>query len=133
VGVKGSRSVSRLSNRHFFFVFLARLQDIGSRPPITLGNFCEIPGMTFSAGEVTTGLVNGKVIFRTGKVDGRDQPEEAIVGLFESGFTGGRFPFSPLFDLNETVSLGISLLNQITFHHKILSHAISPLQVILTV
>jgi hypothetical protein len=38
-----------------------------------------------------------------------------------------------LFDLNETVSLGISLLNQITFHYKILSHAVSPLQVILTV
>jgi hypothetical protein len=104
--VKGSRSVSRLSNRHLFFIFFAGLQDIRRGPPIAFGNPCEIPGMTFSAGEVTTGLVNGEVIFRTREVDSRDQPQEAIVCLFEGGFAGRRFP---PFDFDETASLRISL------------------------
>jgi hypothetical protein len=64
--------------------------------------------MAFSAGEVTTGLVNGEVVFWTGEMNGGDQPEVTIVCLFESGFAGNRLP---LFDLNKTVSLGISLLD----------------------
>jgi hypothetical protein len=106
--MKGSGPVSRLPNRHFLFIFFARLQDIRRRPPIALGNFCEIPGMTFSAGEGTTGLVDREVIFRTGEMNGGDEPEEAVVGFLESGLTGKRLP---LFDLNKTISLGISLLD----------------------
>jgi hypothetical protein len=64
--------------------------------------------MTFSAGEVTTGLIDGEVIFWTGEMNGGDQPEEAVVCLFEGGFAGKRFP--PL-DLNKTVSLRIALFN----------------------
>jgi hypothetical protein len=64
--------------------------------------------MTFSTGEITTGLIDGEVIFWTGEMNGRDQPEEAVVCLFESGLAGKRLP---LFDLNKTVSLGISLLD----------------------
>jgi hypothetical protein len=41
-------------------------------------------------------------------MDGRDEPEEAVVRLSESGFTGRRL--SPI-GLNETASLGISLLD----------------------
>jgi hypothetical protein len=41
-------------------------------------------------------------------MNGGDQPEVTIVCLFESGFAGNRLP---LFDLNKTVSLGISLLD----------------------
>jgi hypothetical protein len=108
VGMKGSGPVSRLPNRHFFFIFFARLQNISRRPPIALGNFCEIPGMTFSAGEGTSGLVDGKIIFWTGEMNGGDQPEEAVVRFFESGLAGKRLP---LFDLNKTISLGISLLD----------------------
>jgi hypothetical protein len=64
--------------------------------------------MTFSTGEVTTGLINGKIIFRTREMNRRDQPEEAIVCLFESNFTGKRLP---LFALNKTAPLRISLLD----------------------
>jgi hypothetical protein len=64
--------------------------------------------MTFSAGKVTTGLVNREVILRARKMDRRDQSQDAIVCLFEGGFTGRR---SSLFDLNETASLGIPLFN----------------------
>jgi hypothetical protein len=64
--------------------------------------------MTFSAREVTTGLVDGEVILRTGEMNGGDQPEEAVVCLFEGGFASKGFP---LFDLNKTVSLRISLLD----------------------
>jgi len=62
--------------------------------------------MTFSAGKVTTGLVNGEVILRTREVDSGDQPQRAIVCLLEGGFTGRRFPS---FDFDETASLWISL------------------------
>jgi hypothetical protein len=86
--------------------------------------------MTFSAGEGTTGLVDGEVIFWTGEMSGGDQPEQAVVGLFESGLASKRLS---MFDLNKTISLRISLLDQITFHQKILSHAVFPLQVIRTV
>jgi hypothetical protein len=41
-------------------------------------------------------------------MNGRDQPEEAIVCLFKGGFTGKGLP---LFDLDKTTPLGISLLN----------------------
>jgi hypothetical protein len=64
--------------------------------------------MTFSAGEITTGLKNGKVIFRTGEMNGRDQPEEAMVCLLQGCFAGKRLS---LFDLNKTTSLRISLLD----------------------
>ncbi len=53
-------------------------------------------------------MVDGKVIFRTGEMRGRDQPEEALIGLFESGVAGKQLP---LFGLNKTISLGISLLD----------------------
>jgi hypothetical protein len=64
--------------------------------------------MAFSAGEVTTRLVNGKVIFWTGEMDSRDQSEKAIVCPFKGGFTGKSLS---LFDLDKTASLRISLLN----------------------
>jgi hypothetical protein len=41
-------------------------------------------------------------------MNGGDQPAEAVVRLFEGGFAGKSLP---LFDLNKTVSLRISLLN----------------------
>jgi hypothetical protein len=64
--------------------------------------------MAFSTGEVTTRLVDGEVIFRAGEMNGRDQPKEATVCLSKGGFTGKGFP---LFDLDKTTSLGISLPN----------------------
>jgi hypothetical protein len=81
--------------------------------------------VAFSAGEVTTRLVDREVIFRPGEVNGRDQSKEAIVRLFESGFAGKRLSS---FHLDKTTSLGITLLNQIALHSKILSHVLSPLQ-----
>jgi hypothetical protein len=64
--------------------------------------------MTFSAGEVTTRLVDGKVILWTREMDSGDEPEETVVRLFEGGFTGRRLSSV---DLNQTVSLRISLLD----------------------
>jgi hypothetical protein len=64
--------------------------------------------MTFFAGEITAGLVDGEIIFRTGEMNRGDQPEGAIIRSFEGGFTGRRLS---LFNLNKTVSLGISLLD----------------------
>jgi hypothetical protein len=64
--------------------------------------------MTFSTRKATTRLVDGEVILWTGEMNGGDQPAEAVVRLFEGGFAGKSLP---LFDLNKTVSLRISLLN----------------------
>ena len=64
--------------------------------------------MTFSTREVTTRLVNGKIIFWAGEVNRRDQSEGPVVGLFEGCFAGQRFlPF----DLDKATPLWISLLN----------------------
>jgi hypothetical protein len=62
--------------------------------------------MTFSAGEITPGLVNGEVIFRPREVDSGDQPQEAVIRLFKRRFAGRR---SPSFDFDETAPLGIAL------------------------
>ena len=81
--------------------------------------------MTFPAGEVTTGLIDGKVVLWTGKMNRINQPEGTVVCLFQGNFTGRKFfPF----DLRVATSLRISLLNQAAFHLKILSHAVSALQ-----
>jgi hypothetical protein len=64
--------------------------------------------MAFSTGKVTTRLVNGEVILRTGKMNGRDQSEGTLVCLLEGRFTSKR---SPSFDLNKTTPLRISLLD----------------------
>jgi hypothetical protein len=64
--------------------------------------------MTFSTREVTTRLVDGEVIFRTGKMNGRDQPKESIIRLFKGRFTGKGFA---LFNLDKATSLGIPLFN----------------------
>jgi len=62
--------------------------------------------MAFSTGEVTTRLVDGEVIFRAGEMNSRNEPEEATVCLSKGGLTGKGFP---LFDLDKTTPLGISL------------------------
>jgi len=62
--------------------------------------------MTFSAREIAAGLVDGKVVFRTGEMDRGNQPEKALVCFFESRFAGRKFP---LFGFNKTVPLRISL------------------------
>jgi hypothetical protein len=69
--------------------------------------------MTFSTREVTTRLVDRKIVFWTGKVYGRNQPEGAVVCLFKGGFTGdGFFPLN----LDKTTPLSVSLFYQIAFH-----------------
>jgi hypothetical protein len=82
--------------------------------------------VAFSTRKVATGLVNRKVIFRPGEMNGGDQAEGTGVGLFKSRLAGHHlFPF----DLCEATPLWVSLLDEIAFHlFKILSHVISPLQ-----
>jgi hypothetical protein len=69
--------------------------------------------VTFSAREATTRLIDGEVVFRTRKVNGRDQPEGTVVRLFEGGFASQGLSS---FNLRITTSLRISLFNEITFH-----------------
>jgi hypothetical protein len=64
--------------------------------------------MTFSARETATRLVDREVILWTREMDGGDQPEEAVICLFEGGFAGKGFSLS---NLDKTVSLRIPLLD----------------------
>jgi len=64
--------------------------------------------MAFSAGKVTTRLVNGKVIFWTREMDSGNEPEQTVVRFSEGRFTGRRL--SPV-DLDQTTPLGIPLLD----------------------
>jgi hypothetical protein len=125
VGMKCSGFAPRLSKGDLSLILFTRLQHIGGWPPIPLGNLCKGPGVTFSAREVTTRLIDGEVIFRTRKMNGRNQPEGTVVRLFEGGFASQGLSS---FDFNETTTLWISLSNQIALHFKILSYAISSLQ-----
>jgi len=123
--MKCSGSVPRLSKGDLSLILFTCLQHVGGWPPIPLGNLCKGPGVTFSAREITTRLIDGEVIFRTRKMNGGNQPEGTVVCLFEGGFASQGL--SSL-DLGIATSLRISLFNQIAFHFRILSHAISPLQ-----
>jgi hypothetical protein len=58
-------------------------------------------------------LIDGKIVFWTGEMNGRDQPKKAVVRLLECGFAGERLP--PL-DFRKATSLRISLFNQIALH-----------------
>jgi hypothetical protein len=123
--MKCSGILPRLSKGDLSLVLFTRLQYIGGWPPIPLGNLCKGPGVAFAAREITTRLIDREVIFWTRKMNGGNQPEGTVVCLFEGGFASQGLS-SP--DLRKATSLRISLFNQIAFHFKILSHAISPLQ-----
>jgi len=125
MGMKCSGFAPRLLKGDPSLILFTRLQHIGGRPPIPLGDLCKGPRVTFSAREVTTRLIDGEVVFRTRKVNSRDQPEGTVVRLFESGFASQGL--SSL-DFDETTTLRISLFNQIALHFKILSYIISSLQ-----
>ncbi|MBE3143765.1 MAG: hypothetical protein IMZ61_07570 [Planctomycetes bacterium] len=52
-------------------------------------------------------------------MDSGDEPATAAIGLLEGHFTGQGLS---MLDLNKATALGISLLNQLTLHLKILPH-----------
>jgi hypothetical protein len=62
--------------------------------------------MAFSTREVTARLVDGKIVFWTGKVYRRNQSVGTVVCLFKGGFAGGSLPS---LNLDKTAPLRISL------------------------
>jgi hypothetical protein len=70
-------------------------------------------------------LVDGKVVFGTGEVNRRDEPEQAIIRLFKSDFARNIF-FT--FHLDKAASLRIPLFDQLAFHFLNFIMAISSLQ-----
>jgi hypothetical protein len=106
--MKRSGSTPRLSKCHSFLILFTRFQHLIGRPPISFGHLGETPGVTLPAGEVATRLINGQIIFRPGKMNGRDKPESSVVRLFESGLTGQGLSS---INFDKTTALGISLLD----------------------
>jgi len=64
--------------------------------------------MTFPAGKVTTGLIDGKVVLRARQMDSMDEPARTGVSLLECKITGKTLP---LLCLNKTTTLRITLLD----------------------
>jgi hypothetical protein len=58
----GGRSFSRLLKVYQLFVFYAFFQDIPWCIPDAILYFAKIPGVTFSAGKIATGLIYGKIV-----------------------------------------------------------------------
>jgi hypothetical protein len=56
------------------FVFYRFLQDFCGAVPCAVLDLAEIPGMTLSAREIASGLIDGKVIFRSRKMNRRNEP-----------------------------------------------------------
>ena len=53
-----------ITSVHQFFVFHAFFQDVLSCVPGPILYLAEIPGVTFPAGEIASGLIYGEIIFR---------------------------------------------------------------------
>jgi hypothetical protein len=65
------------------------------------------------ARKTAAGLIDGKVILRTGQMNRGDQAKEAPIRLFESRLAGVKLSS---FGLGQATTVGISLLDEITFH-----------------
>jgi hypothetical protein len=69
--------------------------------------------MTFPAGKIASGLIDGEIVLGTRELNCGDEPEITALCLFERGLAGKDLSLS---DINGTTSLWVSLPNQIAFH-----------------
>jgi hypothetical protein len=94
-------------------ILFACLQHIGWRPPLSLGDLGEVPGVAFPTRKIAPGLIDGKIVLGTGELNCGNEPERTAIGLLERGLAGEALPSS---NVHGATSLGVSLLNQIAFH-----------------
>jgi hypothetical protein len=93
----GGRLFPRLLKVHQPFVFHAFVQDIPRCVPGAILYFAEIPRVTFSAGKIASGLIYGKIVFRSGEVNGSDQSAYIPIFISKCRLTG-RLILSIYFD-----------------------------------
>jgi len=74
MGMVGGGFLSGFFQSHFPIVILAGLKDFLGTIPLTFRFLAEIPGMTLAAGKITSRLIDGKIILRTGEMNGRYKP-----------------------------------------------------------
>ena len=98
---------------HLSLVLSACLQDFRRGPPVPGGSLGECPREALPARETAAGLVDGKVILRTGQMNRGDQAKEALVRLFDGRLAGVKLSS---FGLGQATPVGIPLLDEITFH-----------------
>lgn len=70
------------------FIRQCIIQNIPRRIPGAVGDLAEVPGVTFAAGKITPGLVNGKIVFGAGEVNGADEAINFVIYRFQCGLTG---------------------------------------------
>jgi hypothetical protein len=100
-------------NRHPPLILFTGLQNIRRRPPVSLGLFGKCPGMALPAGKIASRLIDGEIVFRAREMNSRDQPEQPLIRLLECRLASLELTS---FNFSQTVSLGISLFNQVAFH-----------------
>ena len=85
---------SRFPEINDLFVGHRLLEDIVGRIPAPIFHLAEIPGMTFAAGEVAPGLIDGKIVLRPGEVNGCNEPIPFAVFPFQGGLACKRMLLS---------------------------------------
>jgi len=74
MGMPGCGLFSRFPEVDDLFIGHGLFENILRRIPTAIFHFTEIPGVTFPTGEITPGLIDGEIVFRTGEMNGGDEP-----------------------------------------------------------
>ena len=82
MGMPGRGHLSRFFYGYQFIVSEGLLENILRRKPTTVLDFAKVPGMTFAAGKVASGLIYRQIVFRTGQVHRSDQTKGFPVDRF---------------------------------------------------
>jgi hypothetical protein len=88
---------SRFPEIDDLFIGNRLFQDILGRIPTAIFHFTEIPGVTFPTGKITPGLIDGEIVFRTGEMNGGDEPVPFPISFLE-GSLACECMFSIYFD-----------------------------------
>ena len=70
------------------FIFYGGPENILWAVPSSFLDLGEIPGMAFAARQVTSGLVDGEIVFRTRQMNGADQAVEPFLILLQGDLAG---------------------------------------------
>lgn len=83
----GSCLCSGLKKGDVLLIGKSFIQDVFRLVPCAILHFAEMPGMTLAARKIASRLIDGKVVFRTRKMDGRDQSIDVAVLLLKGCLT----------------------------------------------
>jgi hypothetical protein len=83
MGMPGCGLFSRFPETDDLLIGYRLFEDILGRIPTAILHLTEIPGVAFSTGEITPGLINGEIVFRPGEMNGGDEPIPLSIFSFQ--------------------------------------------------